>query len=279
VRRIRLDAERASAESAQEDPLPARHLARLAARFARGQSSAARPEGAARRAQNALDRRAIGAQRDIRAQSRDLAAAARDMAAGARDRLAELDPDDDPAAALRERARRDRRHAARDRAQAAADREHAAAELDALRRALAEALVDDLTGTFRRTAGGLVIGGEIDRAHRTKGKLVLVFVDVDALEADAGDPAGEELLIAVVSSMRANLRTYDPIVRFGSDEFICALSNATAALAANRFERIQATLARNRPGAAIRVALEELRPGDSLDDLVTRGDAALQSAA
>jgi diguanylate cyclase (GGDEF)-like protein len=75
--------------------------------------------------------------------------------------------------------------------------------------------------------GDAALQHEIDRARRGDGRLVLAYVDVDRLTAindRKGHSAGDALLVAVVSTMRANLRSFDPVVRYGGDEFVCAMS-------------------------------------------------------
>jgi diguanylate cyclase (GGDEF)-like protein len=220
----------------------------------------------------------VAAQRDEAARARDLASEARDLAAAARDRAALDEPGPDGAlrraAADRQRAAEDRRHAAEDREQAHLDRE-------VLRAALAEANFDDLTGAYRRAMGTVALQAEIDRVQRSHGRLVLAFVDVDALKAHndrEGHAAGDKLLLDVVTSIRSNLRSYDPIVRVGGDEFICALADADLDYARNRFGDIQTTLEQNHPGASISVGFAQLKTDDTLDSLIARGDATLQKA-
>lgn len=72
---------------------------------------------------------------------------------------------------------------------------------------------------------------ETARAKRTKHPFVLAFVDVDRLKAtndSLGHAAGDHLLRRTVESMRKHLRSYDLIVRFGGDEFVCALVDLSA---------------------------------------------------
>jgi diguanylate cyclase (GGDEF)-like protein len=258
----------------------ARQQERDVSRTQREESSVARALTATVRAQTTLDRFELAERRDEAARSRDLASAARDMAATARDRLA-TQHERGPAAAARKRAADDRGRAADDRARAAEDREEARADRENLRIALSEAHIDDLTGTYRRAMGNVALQAEIDRAHRTGGSLVLAFVDVDALKAHndrEGHAAGDALLLDVVGSIRSRLRSYDPIVRFGGDEFVCALSEADLDYARERFEAIHAALAELHHGASISVGFARLQAGDTLDDLIARGDAALYEA-
>ena len=147
--------------------------------------------------------------------------------------------------------------------------------------ALAEAELDDLTGTYRRTRGYAELQAEVDRAHRSGGRLVLAFVDVDELKAHndlEGHAAGDELLLNVVSSIRSRLRSYDPVMRYGGDEFICALSDADLNNARNRFARIQTALEQTHPGGSISVGLAQMRAGETLEKLMARGDIALREA-
>ena len=220
---------------------------------------------------------------------RDLTAHARDRAAAKRDRAAEVleatnstsdatESAEQRLAAVRERAAADRARAAADRASAAADRAAAARDREQAAIDLRHAYHDDLTGALRRDMGEVALQHEIDRARRGDGRLVLAFVDVDGLKSvndRDGHGAGDELLKGVVEAMKAKLRSFDPIVRYGGDEFVCALAAADPPDAGKRFAEIKATLARDYGQAAISVGVAELRPGDTLADLVARGDQAL----
>jgi diguanylate cyclase (GGDEF)-like protein len=226
--------------------------------------------------------------RDLVAKVRDEAAVARDTAADVRDDTAvlldqELGGRADFARAARMRvwAAADRVHAAADREQAATDREDAARELEQVRAELGRAQLDGLTGAYRRPMGELELTNEIARARRSGGRLVLAFVDVDSLKLRndrEGHAAGDALLRNVVAAIRSNLRSYDPIVRFGGDEFVCALSNTDLDGARRRFDDIRVALRETDGAASISVGLAALGPDDTLRDLTARGDAALYRA-
>jgi diguanylate cyclase (GGDEF)-like protein len=212
------------------------------------------------------------------------AAAASDRARAAADRARAAD---DRAAAGVEHARAadDRAMAATDRAMAAADRLRAGADRARAaedRRAagldLQLAHVDDLTGVYARGFGLLRLQDEVDRAHRSDRPFVLAFVDIDGLKQindRQGHAAGDAILHAVGAELLGQLRSYDPIVRVGGDEFLCAFSDTGLAAAATRLERIEAALAAHRIGASISVGLAELAPGESLEELSARSDARL----
>jgi diguanylate cyclase (GGDEF)-like protein len=233
------------------------------------------------------------ARHDEAASRRDLAATERDRAAEVRDDeiamieeslpqaglaleqlLSEIRVHRALAAADRARAAEDRRLAARDRARAAEAR---ATALSALRRAH----FDDLTGALRRGFGEDALRGEIERARRSDGGLVLAIVDVDRLK-DVNDTrghlAGDQVLRDVVASIRANIRSYEPIVRLGGDEFAFMIGGVDRDGAKERCAVIRADLARRPSHGRITIGIGELQPGDELRDLFGRADAALVEA-
>jgi diguanylate cyclase (GGDEF)-like protein len=212
-------------------------------------------------------------ERDEAARQRDDSAADRDRIAATRDRLAQANQGDPGEAARAQRiaAAHDRDKAAQDRRLAAADRTHAAA-------ALMAAGGDDLTVALRRGAGLAAVQRDLDRAHRTGGRLVLAFIDVDGLKTvndSQGHAAGDRLLKRTAHLISTHMRTYDVLVRVGGDEFICALAGIEPEHVRDRFERVSADLATGRDAGSISVGLAERQPGDSIDGLMHRADSAL----
>lgn len=119
---------------------------------------------------------------------------------------------------------------------------------------------------------------EISRARRTDEPLIVAFVDVDQLKVlndSHGHAAGDRMLRDVASTLRAQLRSYDLIVRYGGDEFVCAISGLNRADATKRLALVNAALAVAVEPGSVTVGLAELQPGDSTADLVARADAAL----
>jgi diguanylate cyclase (GGDEF)-like protein/PAS domain S-box-containing protein len=144
---------------------------------------------------------------------------------------------------------------------------------------LRRAQIDPVTGALGREMGTVALNREIARARSGGGKLVLAFVDVDALKLvndRGGDAVGDRLLRDVVRAIQKHLRVCDPVVRWGGDAFVCAVVDGTPHEVRCRFEDIQATLRSARPGASISVGLAELRSEDSLADLAARADRAAQ---
>src|SRR5207247_358922 len=209
------------------------------------------------RAESAAARLGTGADRDRAAELRDRGAEGRDALA----RLHDLQDDADASRedillrAERDRARAaaDRAKAADDRARAAGDREEAARERAEARRdrtksadSLKLATTDELTGAWTRKLGLEEVSRELERAHRTGARLVLAFVDVDGLKAvndSQGHLAGDALLRLLGETLRANVRPYDVIVRYGCDELPGAIANLGVAQAEARFEQLATALA------------------------------------
>ena len=271
--------------------------------FAAGGDSAAYHRSVQARERSAQDRHLVSTMRDETATtrsetagSRDRAAELRDRGAEGRDELARLhDLEDDTGADLEDvlvRAQRDRYRAAADRAKAADDRRRAAGDRTEAARervearrsqaeaanALALAMTDELTGAWARRAGLAAVSRELERAHRTGAKLALAFVDVDGLKAvnDVhGHVAGDALLRLASDTIRANLRSYDVLVRYGGDELLCAMPNLTAADARKRFEKIAEALRSVNSAHSITFGLAEAESTDSLEELVARADDAL----
>lgn len=150
--------------------------------------------------------------------------------------------------------------------------------VDQCARLAGQVTVDELTGAMRRGAGLAALQREVDRNRRFPGKgLVVLFIDVDGLKAvndRDGHAAGDERLRATVAAMRRRLRSYDLVIRYGGDEFICVLTDSGASEA----ERTAANLCAHveqSTGGTISVGIAELAADDSVDALIERADAAL----
>ena len=261
-------------------------------------SRSERVEGTLERDATRAVRGQIASERDEQATGRDETARARDRTADERDRVAEesdreaeeiaheLGSDANPraaaalefAAAARAQAAATRAQAAVDRDRAARDREAAMHDRERLGGELERAHLDELTGAYRRGMGETIMRAEIERARRLKGDLALAYMDVDGLKEindRLGHGAGDALLRALVEALRSRLRPYDPVVRWGGDEFVYAVSGTSLELAGGRFDEALEVLAVSQPTAAISVGLAALRDGDTLETLVDRADQAL----
>jgi len=237
---------------------------RGAGRLTRADTTAVRLEIAAEREARATDR-------DMTARRRDTTAAERDLAADLADRDAErlahdLDATDprakkalEAAAQARKRAAAARSRAAEDRERAAADREVASRERGLLQEEIQRANLDELTGSFRRGMGEVVLRHEMERSRRSHGPMTLIFIDIDNLKTTndrGGHEAGDTVLRNVFSTLKDTLRPYDPIVRWGGDEFVCAISGADRRQAHDRVTDAQHGLRKLDPNASFTFDVE-----------------------
>jgi diguanylate cyclase (GGDEF)-like protein len=197
------------------------------------------------------------------ADERDVAARARDAAAETRDE------------ATAELTARNQNAVAEDRAAAALDREESALERRGAANRLQSAYRDDLTGVLSRDAGHDQLSQAVDRAHRIGEQLVIAFLDVDHLKRinDAhGHAGGDDLLRKLGAALRERLRSYDVLVRYGGDEFVCALMGSGLEPAEERFRGLARALAEGAAGASVSVGFAELRADEALDDVIDRAD-------
>ena len=196
--------------------------------------------------------------------------ASHDRGAGASER-ATAEHDRDAARADRDASANERAHAGLDRDAATADREASARERE-------YASVDGLTGVYLRSAGFVELAHEMSRARRTNQPLVVAFVDVDHLKAvndSLGHAAGDRMLREVAQALSSSQRPYDLVLRYGGDEFVCALPGMKIPDAARRFASLNSTLATGLERGSVTIGLAQLRPGDTVEDVVSRADAAL----
>lgn len=228
------------------------------------------------------DRDRSAEDRDERAEAHDEASRERDRRSDERDQRAEAreratEVLDLGAAADRAGALRDRRGGASDRVQAADDREAASADRLLSAQERAASAIDELTGAYRRDVGTLELEREAARASRTGQPMVIAFVDVDGLKTtndSLGHAAGDHRLKRTVEVMRTHLRSYDLVVRFGGDEFVCGLLDIGISAASKRFKAVNTELAEAGEGS-MTFGLAELKAGESVEDLIARADAAL----
>ena len=134
---------------------------------------------------------------------------------------------------------------------------------------------DALTGAWERGAGMDQLHRAVDRAHRTGEPLVVVFVDLDHLKQmnDGGGHAiGDLALRATADALLRGLRSYDLVLRYGGDEFVCALPHAGVAQAESRLCQVARLLDDACPGARLSAGFALLQPDQSADDVVQDAD-------
>jgi diguanylate cyclase (GGDEF)-like protein len=154
--------------------------------------------------------------------------------------------------------------------------------LERLRQLEEAAIIDELTGVYRRGHGMMILTREVRRAFRSPDdRLVVGFIDVDGLKRvndTIGHAQGDRLLKELTSALAKRLRSHDIVFRYGGDEFVCILPGANLAGAAPIFDAVVESFLEGGPERSFSVGLAELREGDTPETLVARADTALYEA-
>jgi diguanylate cyclase (GGDEF)-like protein len=120
------------------------------------------------------------------------------------------------------------------------------------------ARTDALTGLLNHGAMQVRLREEIARAQRDDAALSCVILDLDDFKRvndSRGHQAGDELLRGVADLLRAELRPYDQVARYGGDEFVLLLPGSDEATACQVAERVRdAVAAEAEPGSRLELA-------------------------
>jgi diguanylate cyclase (GGDEF)-like protein len=125
---------------------------------------------------------------------------------------------------------------------------------------------------------------EIARAERDSQPLCCVAIDLDDFKRvndELGHPAGDALLRRVADALRAEVRPYDQVARYGGDEFVLVLPGAeeqTARVVAERVRarvRAGAPLGQDGPLGDCSIGVSAWESGMDADGLLAAADRAL----
>lgn len=89
-----------------------------------------------------------------------------------------------------------------------------------------------------------------------------------------GDAAGDRLLREAGRALRNGLRSYDVVFRYGGDEFVCGLPDASLAEADRRFGDVADVLSRSI-GASFSMGIVQLRDKENAAGVISRADRAM----
>jgi diguanylate cyclase (GGDEF)-like protein len=165
------------------------------------------------------------------------------------------------------------------------------AELIAARDALRQqAATDPLTGLANRRTILEALGVELERCRRSSAPCAVVFADLDHFKHvndQYGHAAGDAVLSEIAHAMRASLRPYDLVGRYGGEEFVFVLPECEAAGAAAFAERLRQAIstlpvtvgpARLHVTCSLGVAAQDADSGWNVDRLLSAADGALYRA-
>ena len=145
---------------------------------------------------------------------------------------------------------------------------------------------DELTGLLNRRGFARMAAQELKVAGRTRRHDALLALDLDHLKPindTHGHAAGDAALRGVAEVIRTTVRDADFGARLGGDEFVVYAVGLRPGDGQIVAARLRANLAAHNAAAAadrpfqiaFSVGVAELAPGDSVDALLARGDAAL----
>lgn len=83
------------------------------------------------------------------------------------------------------------------------------------------------------------------------------------------------MLVQVADAVRTVLRSYDLIIRYGGDEFLCAVSGRDMEDVTQRLALVNEALSKASEHGSVTAGTAMLQAGDTPEDLVDRADAAL----
>jgi diguanylate cyclase (GGDEF)-like protein len=147
---------------------------------------------------------------------------------------------------------------------------------------------DALTAVSSRTSLLRELDAAIGRAVKTGQPLVVVMADLDHFKAvndEHGHLAGDLVLKDVAGRIRAALREFDLVGRYGGEEFVVLLENTSLHTARQVAERIRRRIGGepiNTDNAAVKITISQglalFREGDSVQSLLKRADQAMYRA-
>jgi len=162
---------------------------------------------------------------------------------------------------------------------------HLESERQSLRQQLEE---DALTGASSRTSLLRELEGGIERASKTGQPLVVIMADLDHFKDvndTYGHQVGDRVLREVAGRIKAALREFDLVGRYGGEEFVVLLENTSSHTANQVAERIRQRIA----GEPIHVGTQGVkltlsqglalrRDGEDSQALLKRADQAMYKA-
>jgi diguanylate cyclase (GGDEF)-like protein len=147
------------------------------------------------------------------------------------------------------------------------------------------ARTDALTGLPNRTVLFEILAREIERVRRRDAKLTVAFADLDRFKLvndRHGHQVGDAVLRDAGAAIKAGLRVYDVVARYGGDEFVVVLPDTGASEGHTVAERIRETVAAKVFPGAVRITISlgvaDLAKGMDADRLLKAADAALYRA-
>ena len=145
------------------------------------------------------------------------------------------------------------------------------------------ASTDSLTGTLNRRSFFDLAEYELHRSRRYKQPFTVAYIDIDnfkMINDCLGHHIGDELLITVVSTISAHIRSTDILARLGGDEFVLLLPETHAEAGRVFLEKLHSNMqsamdGKNWPVSFSIGAISYADTPDSIDLVVQQADALM----
>jgi two-component system, cell cycle response regulator len=158
-------------------------------------------------------------------------------------------------------------------------------EREALRQAMR---TDELTGVLNRATVMGQLQRALENARRTGQPLCVIMADLDHFKAvndHHGHLVGDEVLRGVAARVKAAVREFDFVGRFGGEEFLLVLENTSLHTARQVAERVRRRVSDGplhcdaaEIAMTLSQGLTEARAGDGPEGLIDRADRAMYRA-
>jgi two-component system, cell cycle response regulator len=151
-----------------------------------------------------------------------------------------------------------------------------------------EATHDHLTGALNRRAFAEVLSRARSAERRHHDGLALGICDIDTFKAvndTHGHQVGDEVLVALVGLITAQLRGHDVLSRLGGDEFVVVAGHTRDTDVRMLFERLRAAVAEHPIATtagdvpvSLSIGVSTWHEGETEEGLLAAADAALYRA-
>lgn len=147
---------------------------------------------------------------------------------------------------------------------------------------------DFLTGALNRRGMDEAIAREFERADRHGTPLSFAMLDIDhfkKINDTMGHSTGDKALAHLAKVVKTILRSTDVLARYGGEEFVILLPGSTQDDAISVIANLQRELTKNfflhnseRVLITFSAGVAERQPGEDIDSILPRADAALYEA-
>ncbi|MEG3754054.1 diguanylate cyclase [Psychromonas arctica] len=144
---------------------------------------------------------------------------------------------------------------------------------------------DPLTHLYNRRAFSRLLDKELARARRHKSSVALAILDIDhfkRINDTYGHNVGDEVLCRFANELTNNMRVEDLICRWGGEEFVILLWEATASSAFRHMDEIRENIANLQfdtvEQVTFSIGMATMRHDEEFKDWLHRADDALYKA-